>query len=91
MVDFQKAYANKECKYPKDITDMIDVMRQQPEKKKPQSPRGNNGRDKDKNQTEKDATKEEETASSFAQKKGTSPVKKKIACFCCGDEDCLLN
>ena len=27
MVDFWKAYVNKECKYPKDITDMIDVMR----------------------------------------------------------------
>lgn len=91
LVEFRKTYANKECKYPQNITDMIDVMRQQPEKKKPRSPKGNNQRDKDKDQREKDGPKEEEPASSFAQTKGTTPAKKKIACFCCGDEDCLSN
>ena len=90
LIDYRKAFANKECKYPQNITDMIDVMRQQPGKRKPR-PKENNNRDKDKDQREKDESKEDVPASSFAQTKGTMPVKKKIACFCCGDEECLLN
>ena len=62
---------------------MIDVMRQQPEKKKPKSPRKdkNKNGDKDKNS--------DESASSFAQKR-KQHEEDEIACYCCGDKDCLL-
>lgn len=58
---------------------MVDVMRQKPEKRRKTSdkpkPRGNEDKDKE----------TRDAASSFAQKKDD------VACFCCGDRDCLLN
>ena len=83
LLIYQKAFANKEDRYPRTIPDMLDVMRQMPEKKwKPiqKSP-------------EKEKEKEKETkASSFATKEKGSEQKKdgNRACYCCGDEDHLL-
>ena len=34
LVEYRKAYANKECRYPTSVNDMMDVMRQQPRKNK---------------------------------------------------------
>ena len=59
LVDYRKAYANKEVKYPQNLSDMIDVMRQQPIKKKKKASPGKS--------PEKEKDKEGEGASSFAQ------------------------
>ena len=80
LVDYRKSYANKDCRYPDNVPDMIDVMRQQPEKKKPKSPRNNknNNGDKEKNS--------DEFASSFAQKR-KQEEECEIVCYCCGNKD----
>ena len=39
LIEYRKAYANKECRYPKSMHDMMDVMRQQPDgEKNPANP-----------------------------------------------------
>ena len=78
LLEFRKSFANNDDKYPKDLSSMIDVMRQQPEAKKPCQPK--NDQDKDKTS--------EEGASNFSQ---TDKSKQKWACFCCGDEKCRLS
>ena len=61
LVDYWKAFANKENKYPKKLPDMIDVMRQIPERKwKPPKVTTK--------PIPKNEEKKEETASNFAQK-----------------------
>ena len=34
LVEYRKAFANKDTKYPQDLNSMMDVMRQQPSRKK---------------------------------------------------------
>ena len=34
LVEYRKAFANKECRYPSSVSNMVDVMRQQPKKNK---------------------------------------------------------
>ena len=74
MVEFWKSYANKKDIYPKNIEDMLDVMRQAQPKKKPSNP--------------KIPKKEEDRlATSLAQgKRGEGEGKK--ACYCCGGPKC---
>ena len=60
LVDYRKAYANKEVKYPKNMSDMMDVMQQQPIRKKKKVP----GKSPEK---EKEKDKQGEGAASFAQ------------------------
>lgn len=83
LVDYRKSYANKDCRYPENVSDTIDVMRQHPDKKRPKSPRNdeNKNGDKDKNS--------DESASSFAQKR-KQEEEGEIACYFCGDKDCHL-
>ena len=80
LVDYRKSYTNRECKYPINISDMIDVMRQQPEKKNPKTPRNDYNRDEDKNEENKNR------ASGFAQKK-KEEEESMIACYCFGDKN----
>ena len=68
LLEYQKAFANKEDKYPRTIPDMVDVMRQMPEKKrKPvQKPPGK----------EKEKEKEKDTnASSFSTEEKSGEKK----------------
>ena len=44
LVDFMKSYANKDNKYPQLVADIVNIMRQQPERRKKQKP----SKDKDK-------------------------------------------
>ena len=80
MIEYRKSFANKDNKYPKSVPDMIDVMRQQPEKKRKQKYPPTK-------KVESPTKKEEESASSFAQdKKGE---QKKRTCYCCGEPGCI--
>ena len=90
LLEFRKAYANNDNKYPKDLGSMMDVMRQQPEIK-PKKPKPTRDGDpaKDVNKTDdltKDVNKTDDGASSFAQ-----ADDKKGKCYCCGDEKCRSN
>ena len=80
LLEFRKAFANNEDKYPKDLSSMVDIMRQQHENKKTQTKN-------DKNDHDKDKSTDEGGASNFAQ----TNKSKKWACFCCGDEKCRLS
>ena len=79
LLDYRKEYANNIEKYPADLQTMVDVLRQQPEKRRKTSdkpkPRGSEDKDKEK----RNAT------SSFAQNDDD------VACVCCEYRDCLLN
>ena len=81
LIDYRKDYANGISKYPKDLQAMVDVMRQQPEKKKKVIA---------KVPVKQDGEKRDPPASSFAQK-GTTNNNETSACYCCGDADCLLS
>ena len=81
MLEFRKGYANNDDRYPKSLLSMMDVMRQQPEIKKPR-PTLPTISDGDKNKNQGDG------ATSFAQ---TDTDKKKWRCHCCGDEKCRLS
>ena len=60
---------------------MVDVMRQQPEKKKKVVAKVSG---------KQEGEKRDSPAASFAQKDSTVN-KEAIACYCCGDADCRLN
>ena len=83
LLEYRKAFANKEDKYPRTIPDMVDVMRKMPEKKRKQVQKPP-GKEKEK---EKDTS-----ASSFTTKEkgGEEKNDSNRACYCCGKEDHLL-
>ena len=73
------AYANKRDEYPKDIHDMMDVMRQtKPVKKKTNSPKKTGDRTK----KTPDGQPPPKTETSFLQQDKDG---KKIECHCCGE------
>ena len=63
LVDYWKAYVNKDIKYPQNVLNMIDIIRQQPLNKKKKDPVKNP-------KMEKDKDKEGECASSYATMDG---------------------
>ena len=85
MLEYRLEYGNKQYKFPLNIETMLDVMQQQPAKKRNPS----KGIDKLKNESLKDKARKDKEAS-FAQKKKLEEEDKPIACYCCGKPDCLL-
>ena len=61
------------------MADMMDVMRQQPEKCKKQKPLKEKARPK----------AEDQTAASYAQGKKPEKPKEERKCYCCGKINCL--
>ena len=81
MVEYRKSFANKDNKYPQSVPDMIDVMCQQPEKKRKQKTSPHK-------KLEPPTKKEEKSASSFVQKQKKGEQKER-ACYCCRQADCI--
>ena len=81
LVEYRKAYANKDVKYPQDLSSMMDVVRQQPLKKKKKDPVKTP-------EKEKDTDKEGEGESSYSTMKDG---KGDYNCFCCGSNKCQLH
>ena len=89
LVEYRKSFANKVDIYPKSLEDVVDVMRQQPAKKKKPKPAGEktgNGKaNGNGNSSDKD---DQGIESSNAQTaKGRD---EEAACFCCGDKSCRV-
>ena len=79
LLEFFKAFANKIDIYPKNIEDIIDIMRKVPPKKsKPKAPK------------EKGREKETELATSLAPKDKAKSKDGEYRCYCCGRPDCRL-
>ena len=83
LVDFRKSYANKDNKYPQSVADMMDVMRQQPEKQRKPKPL----KDKDKEKAKPKA--KDQTAASYAQGGKPDKAKEDRKFYCCGKLNCV--
>ena len=70
LVEYRKSFANKDNKYPQTVSDMMDVMRQQPEKQKKNKPI----RDKEKDKINPKA--KSETVASYEQGRKPDEAKR---------------
>ena len=77
VLEYCKAFAGEENKYPKKLTTMIDIMRAQPKKRSANRKHPKVDKDKDKN---RDKDKNTVPEASFGQEE--------YACFCCGKPTC---
>ena len=85
MVYFLESYTNKDNTYPKSIDDMMDVMRQQPGKRKKTKPLKYKDKDKDKSKK----TEDEAVASYTHSKNPGDYSKKEHNCYCLGKPKCV--
>ena len=83
LVEYWKAFVNRDIKYPQNVSTMMDVIRQEPLKKKKKVKTTVKTPEK-----EKEKDKEGEGASSYATKKDG---KGDYNCFCCGSNKCRLH
>lgn len=90
LIDCRKAFANKELKYPADLGAMMDVMRQQPIKKKknPKPSPKNDKKGDDKAKAKEDG--DGETSFVQTKKKGDEDDEGYV-CYCCGSRTCHLH
>lgn len=96
LVEYRKSFANKLDIYPKSLEDVVDVMRQQPAKKKKSKPTGDrNGNGKgngngNSSGNEKDDQGIKSSNAQTTKRCGSNKDDDEAACFCCGDKSCRV-